>query len=759
MNSFVFENYRFDGKRHELFRDDELVPLEPQICQVLYILLLNAGEIVARDTLLKEVWQGKSVSPSVIDNRIRAARRAIRDDGRSQRLIKTFMNEGYKFIGDVTMLAEDRLDQNDEPKTSEPSESRAKPRLPLKRSLIGAGILAAASLVFVVVLPNGFRTGSDAPDQVAAQPTQRILDEVRSSSTVAVLPFTTNSQDLRTVVENLHFAQSLIDTLSTIPDLKVVSSLSSFRFKDTSASPGEITDALGAGYLISGNVVAEADQLRVTIRMTEARTNLVKWTHTVRLPNNPSQFEEPRSKSVRTASLSLLNALGITSNLPSEGLISPDAHEEFEQATALLRSREGDQVIEAIAILEGVVAQEPNFVPAYTGMVFAHHLAAEYAGFTTVRAALAIDNYVEKAKSISSESPDVLVALGIQARYHDKLTLELQYYDRALAIDPNNQRAILLRAESLRRMGNVVAAEEAFEKALTFDPLSPVLLSRVARSKFENRSLREAFVHARENLRWNGQNVEALTDLAVFSKETGEYAQAYLLLSDALSIAPGNSEAQFQMLLLLHSIGQIERFEEFVTSPSYLVLGHTFAGDEAKAKASLSQDPLAQFAGYSAYIFGESTPLYEYLNVTGLFSELKLPDTQISTTFLFDAIFLADVNLKNADPEAETILVNVREYFRDRPLSSLELEEEYRALAGLHALEGDDQALLATIRAGIDEGFMFIGALERAPVFEAARTNAEFLSLIDQMYEQSSENWAAITAQADKLQSDDTVLD
>ncbi|WP_415400821.1 winged helix-turn-helix domain-containing protein [Tateyamaria sp. SN3-11] len=750
MNSFEFENYRFDGDRCELFRDDELVPLEPQISHVLHILLKNAGTIVTRDALLDEVWRGKSVSSSVIDNRIRAARRAVRDDGRTQRLIKTFMNEGYKFVGDVTMIAGEALHQPNEVTPAMAEGARAK-RFPfLKPALYGILALVAAVPAFMLLSPFQFGSQSGLKGEEIPNTAQLLVDEGETEMIVAVLPFTTTDGSLRAIAADLHLAQSLIDVLSTIPDIKVVSALSSFRFQNTDASPNEISEALGTNHLVSGSFSEVGGQLSVTIRMTEAQSGIVKWTHALELPRELAQAEPERAKAIRTAALNFLNSLGVTSNLSSEQLVAPEAHNDYEQASRLLQSRDGPLIIDAINRLERVIATEPDFVPAYTAIILAYHRANTYSGLTNVAVARAIDKYIDPVTRIAPDSPDVLVALGLQARYHDRLPLELQYYDRALASDPNNERAIVLRADVLRRLGRVRASEEAFEKALSFDPLSPELLSRVARAKFEKRAIREAFIFARQNLRWNSQDVEALTDLALFSRETGEYGQAFLLLRDALSISPESYDAQFQMLLLLRSIGQIQQFECYIASPALRVLGHTLAGDEAKARASLLEDPLGQFSGFLSYTFGDSTPLYEFLNTAGIYSEFKGPSAEISTTFLFDSVFYADVNRKNADPDTQIIFENIRRYFETLPLEGLVLEEEYIALAGLHALEGNDTALLATVRAAVDNGFVFIGTLERSPVFENIRRNAELQPLIEEMRVKAGKEWGSISSQMDR---------
>jgi DNA-binding winged helix-turn-helix (wHTH) protein/alpha-beta hydrolase superfamily lysophospholipase len=91
-----------DEQRRELRRGAELVPVEPQVFDVLALLVRNRGHVVTRDDMLQHVWGGRIVSDSTLGSRINAARRAIGDTGESQQLIRTVARRGFRFVGDVS---------------------------------------------------------------------------------------------------------------------------------------------------------------------------------------------------------------------------------------------------------------------------------------------------------------------------------------------------------------------------------------------------------------------------------------------------------------------------------------------------------------------------------------------------------------------------------------------------------------------------------------------------------------------------------
>jgi pimeloyl-ACP methyl ester carboxylesterase len=98
---FVFDRFALDVDRRELRTGRELVAVEPQVFDLLEFLIRHRDRVVSRDDLIGSVWRGRIVSESTLATRINAARRAVGDDGTTQRLIKTVARKGFRFVGDV----------------------------------------------------------------------------------------------------------------------------------------------------------------------------------------------------------------------------------------------------------------------------------------------------------------------------------------------------------------------------------------------------------------------------------------------------------------------------------------------------------------------------------------------------------------------------------------------------------------------------------------------------------------------------------
>lgn len=92
-----FGDFEVDVFRHELRCRGIVVPVEPQVLDLIAYLSAHPGEVLSRDDLIEHVWHGRIVSDSAIASRINAARAALGDDGKAQRFIKTIPRRGYRF--------------------------------------------------------------------------------------------------------------------------------------------------------------------------------------------------------------------------------------------------------------------------------------------------------------------------------------------------------------------------------------------------------------------------------------------------------------------------------------------------------------------------------------------------------------------------------------------------------------------------------------------------------------------------------------
>lgn len=98
---FSFDDFALDCERRELRARGSIVPVEPQVFDLLVYLIENRDRVVSKDDLIASVWGGRIVSDSTLDSRINAVRKAIGDSGGQQELVRTIPRKGIRFIGNV----------------------------------------------------------------------------------------------------------------------------------------------------------------------------------------------------------------------------------------------------------------------------------------------------------------------------------------------------------------------------------------------------------------------------------------------------------------------------------------------------------------------------------------------------------------------------------------------------------------------------------------------------------------------------------
>ena len=103
---YRFGEFLLDTSRRELQHSGEFQSLEPQVFDLLAYLVEHHERVVSRDEMLRAIGAGQFVTDGLLSTRLSSARRAIGDDGREQRFIRTFRRRGLRFVAAVTKVAE-----------------------------------------------------------------------------------------------------------------------------------------------------------------------------------------------------------------------------------------------------------------------------------------------------------------------------------------------------------------------------------------------------------------------------------------------------------------------------------------------------------------------------------------------------------------------------------------------------------------------------------------------------------------------------
>src|SRR5262245_58987747 len=99
---FTINGCSIDTDAYEIRRDGSVIPVEPQVFDLLVQLLENRDRVVTKDEIIERIWHGRAVSETALSSRIKAVRHAIGDDGASQACIRTIRRRGFRVVAEVT---------------------------------------------------------------------------------------------------------------------------------------------------------------------------------------------------------------------------------------------------------------------------------------------------------------------------------------------------------------------------------------------------------------------------------------------------------------------------------------------------------------------------------------------------------------------------------------------------------------------------------------------------------------------------------
>lgn len=102
-NTYEFAEFVFDAENKVLFKDKETITLPPKACELLWILIKNAGRVVLRDDLLEQVWADTFVEEANLTHHISALRKALGEDKNGKRFIETIPRKGYRFVAPINL--------------------------------------------------------------------------------------------------------------------------------------------------------------------------------------------------------------------------------------------------------------------------------------------------------------------------------------------------------------------------------------------------------------------------------------------------------------------------------------------------------------------------------------------------------------------------------------------------------------------------------------------------------------------------------
>ncbi len=444
---YAFGPFELDLSTVELRAGGQAVSLEPQVFALLALLVENSERMVSKDEIIEKVWDGRVVSEAAVASRVKTARQALGDDGKSQQFIKTVHGQGYRFV------------------------AKARARRTETATL-------------------SVEADSNRIDPALVDMVHR-LDKL-SRPSLAVLPFRYIAGDERYAALASALPDELITDLARLRWLLVTARGSSFRLRTPEADFGDIGRLLGVRYCLSGKVEVSGDKLIILVDLVDTSNDAVIWAERFsgRIDDVHAMREQIRSQ--------VLMALEIRIPLHEASRARLAAVENLDAWSAyhlglqhLYRFNRIDNSA-ALNLFQRAVEIDPTFARANAGLSFVHFQNAFLHHTDDIAGAIGqARRFAERGLELDPLDPFVNFTMGRTYWLEGDLEASLSWLERATDISPHYAQGIYARAWTEVLSGKAVDGRANVDLAMRLSPLDPLHYAMLATRAFTHMASNE----------------------------------------------------------------------------------------------------------------------------------------------------------------------------------------------------------------------------------------------------------------------------
>src|SRR6266576_1995455 len=315
---------------------------------------------------------------------------------------------------------------------------------------------------------------------------------------IAVLPFTNGGGDANTDYLSDGVTESLIASLTHVPELKVKSRNSVFRYKGKDVDFKKVGNDLGVAALVSGRVVPRGDSIEVSAELTDVRDNTEIWGQRYSLKSAnivalPQQIAGHIAEKLRSK-----HSTSEKQQVAKRGTQNPEAYELYLKGRYYWNKLTGPDVETAISYFYQAIAKDPGYALPYSGLADAYSELPYFGG--------APSEYYPKGNAAARKALELDPTL---AHPHAVLgAAEMGYewdfaggeaeYKKAFELDLSDAMAHQWYAFDIGTIGG--REQEAFtevNRAHQLDPLSTIIKVDVGYVHFSARQYDDAILECK----------------------------------------------------------------------------------------------------------------------------------------------------------------------------------------------------------------------------------------------------------------------
>jgi TolB-like protein/Flp pilus assembly protein TadD len=576
---------------------------------------------------------------------------------------------------------------------------------------------------------------------------------VAPENSIAVLPFADLSEDGTQGYFSDGISEEILNLLAQVDGLHVAARTSSFAFREGDKDIRDIGRLLNVGTVLEGSIRKAGDRIRLTAQLINVSDGYHIWSQNYdRQLDDVFAIQDEIASAIATA---LVDSFGGLQQKQASRTQNLAAFEAYRTGRLHWWRRSPDELQKAITLFAKALENDPAFAPAYAAMADSWMLLSLYGNLTNMKATERAMPMIEKALEIDPESAEAFAALGL-ARWQigqrdaaesalrqsiklnedyipaylwlggllgdlGRLPEQSQVLQQAMALDPLNELLAINFAGNLTSRGDYEAGKELLKGLVALKPDSSSLLRIMSGHAMKSGDLVDAWRYASQSYGLEPESPVVIQTLAGAWESMGAIDRAEELLLEGLEIAADNFGLRTNYFFLLLKQGRLEKAERLVQEQY---------GDSVDGLPEQLQQYYYFQKSMISLVGGDRQSATEFIELAISEDQDQSWDgEQVFFTTLSSALQRDAGNTELAEQRLE----NAERAVRRARINGLDNAGIYYTESSIHALKGESQEALDSLKTAYERGFRDMWMLDLDLRLESLHQEPQFIAIRQQI--------------------------
>jgi TolB-like protein/lipoprotein NlpI len=308
----------------------------------------------------------------------------------------------------------------------------------------------------------------------------RYFSPAKQIESIAVMPFVNESGNSDVEYLSDGMTETLITSLSQVPNLAVKSRSTVFFYKGKEATPKKIGEELGVQAVLLGRVGGRGDDLKLSLELVNTQTQDVIWSEQYdRKQSGLVSLQSEIAKDVAAKLKSKLSGAD-EAKVTRSSTANPEAYQAYLKGRYYWNRRTAENLRKAIEQFKAATDKDPNYALAYAGLADCYVILSDYDGTPMSETLPQARAFAERAIAIDGQLAEPHASLGVVNQYLWQWTEAEREFKRAIELNPNYATAYHWYSLLLADLNRFDESALMIKRAHEIDPLSSIITMNIS---------------------------------------------------------------------------------------------------------------------------------------------------------------------------------------------------------------------------------------------------------------------------------------